>query len=149
MTRARWCQSIGTFLALAVIVGTQVGCSRESAAGKAGEDSQGSGNKADLFTVPQDQLQHLQLVTLQRTNWPRVLHLTGTVAFNGFETTPVISQVGGPVSRILVSPGELVHKRQPLLYISSPDYSQLRASYLKARDAHALAHKNYARAQDL
>jgi membrane fusion protein, heavy metal efflux system len=149
MKTARWCRSVGAFLALAVIVGTQTGCSRETAAGKGGEDSQTSGNKADLFTVPQDQLQHLQLVTLQATNWPRVLHLTGTVAFNGFETTPVISQVGGPVSRILVSPGEVVHKRQPLLYISSPDYSQLRASYLKARDAHALAHKNYARAQDL
>jgi cobalt-zinc-cadmium efflux system membrane fusion protein len=36
-----------------------------------------------------------------------------------------------------------------MLYVSSPDYSQLRANYLKARDAHALAHKNYARAQDL
>ena len=36
-----------------------------------------------------------------------------------------------------------------MLYVSSPDYSQLRAGYLKARDAHALAHKNYARAQDL
>ena len=36
-----------------------------------------------------------------------------------------------------------------MLYVSSPDYSQTRASYLKARDAHALAHKNFARAQDL
>jgi cobalt-zinc-cadmium efflux system membrane fusion protein len=36
-----------------------------------------------------------------------------------------------------------------MLYISSPDYSQLRANYLKARDAHDLAHKNYVRSQDL
>ena len=36
-----------------------------------------------------------------------------------------------------------------MLYVSSPDYSQLRANYLKARDAHSLAHKNYLRAQDL
>jgi membrane fusion protein, heavy metal efflux system len=36
-----------------------------------------------------------------------------------------------------------------MLYVSSPDYSQLRAAYLKARDAHSLAHKNYLRAQDL
>jgi len=36
-----------------------------------------------------------------------------------------------------------------MLYISSPDYSTLRATYLKARDAFALADKNYSRAQDL
>ncbi len=36
-----------------------------------------------------------------------------------------------------------------MLYVSSPDYSQLRANYLKARDAHSLAHKNYLRSQDL
>jgi cobalt-zinc-cadmium efflux system membrane fusion protein len=71
------------------------------------------------------------------------------VAFNGFLTTPVITQAGGPVSRIVVSPGQHVTKGQPMLYISSPDYSQLRSNYLKARDAHSLAHKNYARAQDL
>jgi membrane fusion protein, heavy metal efflux system len=138
-------------LALMLMVGAYAGCSHQNTQSKETDASRdgASANKADLFTVPQDQMQHLQVTTLQPTNWPRVLHLTGTVAFNGFETTPVVSQVGGPVSRILVSPGQLVHKRQPMLYVSSPDYSQLRASYLKARDAHALAHKNYARAQDL
>jgi cobalt-zinc-cadmium efflux system membrane fusion protein len=92
---------------------------------------------------------HLQVVTVQPSVWPRVLRLNGAVAYNGFLTTPVITQVSGPVSRIVVSPGEAVHKGQPMLYVSSPDYSQLRANYLKARDAHSLAHKNYARAQDL
>lgn len=36
-----------------------------------------------------------------------------------------------------------------MLYVSSPDYSQLRANYLKARDAHNLAQKNFVRSQDL
>jgi membrane fusion protein, heavy metal efflux system len=35
------------------------------------------------------------------------------------------------------------------LYVASPDYSQLRTNYLKAKDAYALAQKAYARAQDL
>ena len=38
---------------------------------------------------------------------------------------------------------------QPLLNVSSPDYSLLLASYLKARDVYRVADKNYARAQDL
>ena len=105
--------------------------------------------KAELFTVAPDQMAHVQIVTVEPAESPRVLRLNGTVAFNGFLTTPVITQVSGPVSRIVVSPGQKVHASQPMLYVSSPDYSQLRASYLKARDAHALAHKNYARAQDL
>lgn len=105
--------------------------------------------RPELFSVPPDQMAHLQIVTVQPTPWPRVLRLPGAVAFNGFLTTPVITQVGGPVSRIVVSPGENVRKGQPMLYVSSPDYSQLRANYLKARDAHSLAHKNYLRAQDL
>jgi cobalt-zinc-cadmium efflux system membrane fusion protein len=92
---------------------------------------------------------HIQVVTVQPSPWVDVLRLTGTVAYNGFQTTPVITQVSGPVTRIVVYPGQQVKRGQPMLYVSSPDYSQLRASYVKARDAHDLAHKNYARAKDL
>jgi len=45
--------------------------------------------------------------------------------------------------------GEHVRAGQALLYIASPDYSLLRASYIKARDAFQLADKFYLRAQDL
>lgn len=101
------------------------------------------------FSVPQEQLSHLQIVTVQPTSIARTLSLTGTVAFNGFSTTPVVSQVGGPVTRIVVTPGENVRRGQPLLYVASPDYSQLLANYLKARDAFQLADKNYVRSKDL
>jgi cobalt-zinc-cadmium efflux system membrane fusion protein len=36
-----------------------------------------------------------------------------------------------------------------MLYVASPDYSQLRTNYLKAKEAYALAKKASARAQDL
>ncbi|HEU5451133.1 MAG TPA: efflux RND transporter periplasmic adaptor subunit [Terriglobales bacterium] len=102
-----------------------------------------------LFTVPADQMSHVQLVTLQTTDMQRVLQLPGTVAYNQFTTTPVISQVSGKVGRIVVVPGQTVKAEEPLLYVSSPDFAQLRSSYIKARDAHELAHKNYVRSQDL
>src|SRR6516225_10131280 len=105
--------------------------------------------KAQLFTVPEDQLSHVQVVTLEPTALRRMLRLTGSVAYNSFATTPVITQVGGPVSRILVSPGDVVQKGQTLLEVASPDYAQARTNYLKARDALSLAQKNYERAQDL
>jgi cobalt-zinc-cadmium efflux system membrane fusion protein len=78
-----------------------------------------------------------------------MLRLTGAVAYNGFHTIPVITQVSGPVNRIVVVPGEHIHQNDPMLYVASPDYSQLRTNYLKAKDAYALAQKAYARAKDL
>jgi len=103
----------------------------------------------ELFNIPPDQMQHVQVVTIQPTTLKRTLRLTGAVAYNAFNTTPVITQVGGPVSRILVVPGQHVKAGEPMLDVSSPDYSQLLDSYLKAADAFRLAEKFYARAQGL
>lgn len=104
---------------------------------------------AQLFTVSTEQMSHVQVVKVQPTMLTRVLRLTGAVAYNGFRTTPVISQVSGPVSRIVVVPGEHVKQGIPMLYVASPDYSQLRTNYLKAKEAYALAQKAYLRAKDL
>jgi membrane fusion protein, heavy metal efflux system len=104
---------------------------------------------ADLFTVPQDQLTHVQVVPVEKAPLPRTLRLTGAVAYNAFKTTPVFAAIGGPVREILVTPGENVHAGQPLLTVNSPDYSAARSAYLKARSAFLLADKFYTRAQDL
>jgi len=112
-------------------------------------DSESPSDKAQLLTLPQDQMAHLQIVTVAPTSIPRSLRLTGAVAYDAFNTTPVITQIGGPVSRIVVMPGQQVHSGQPLLYVTSPDYSQLLANYLKARDAFQLADRGYKRAKDL
>jgi cobalt-zinc-cadmium efflux system membrane fusion protein len=106
-------------------------------------------SKAELFTLPADQMAHIQVMTVKQGPLPRTLRLTGAVEYNDFKTTPVITQVGGPVSRVVVVQGEQVRAGQALLFIASPDYSLLRASYLKARDAFQLADKFYRRAQDL
>jgi cobalt-zinc-cadmium efflux system membrane fusion protein len=106
-------------------------------------------NNPELFTIPQDQMSHVQVLPVQSTTLTRSLRLTGAVAYNSFRTTPVITQVSGPVSRVVVAPGQKVNRGEPMLYVASPDYSQLRTNYLKATEAYALAQKAYARAQDL
>ena len=105
--------------------------------------------KPELFTIPKEQMSHVQVVTVEPSKLTRTLRLTGNVTYNAFQTTPVITQVGGLVSRILVVPGEQVRKGQALLEIASPDYSQMRAAYLKAKDTFRVADKNFDRAQDL
>jgi len=106
-------------------------------------------SKAELFSLPADQMAHIQIYTVAQAPMVRTLRLSGVVAYNAFLTTPVISQVGGPVSRIMVTPGEQVTAGQPLLYVASPDYSLLRSAYIKARDAFQLADRFFKRDQDL
>jgi cobalt-zinc-cadmium efflux system membrane fusion protein len=106
-------------------------------------------SKAELFSLAADQMAHVQIYTVAQEPLTRTLRLSGAVAYNAFQTTPVTTQVGGPVSRILVAPGEHVKAGQPLLYVASPDYSQMRSAYIKARDALQLADRFYKRAQDL
>ena len=116
--------------------------------GPQGANPKNSSNP-ELFTIPPEQMSHVQVLKVQPTTLTRMLRLTGAVAYNGFHTIPVITQVSGPVNRIVVVPGEHVHQGDPMLYVASPDYSQLRTNYLKAKDAYALAQKAYARAKDL
>ncbi|HEV2299191.1 MAG TPA: efflux RND transporter periplasmic adaptor subunit [Candidatus Acidoferrales bacterium] len=122
---------------------------RESAEKMTSYTSANAGAEPTLFTVPQDQMSHIQIVTIAGAPLKRTLRLSGQVSYNGFKTTPVITAVGGPVSRVLAYPGQHVKAGEPLLEISSPDYSTLRANYLKSRVGFTLADKNYARAQDL
>jgi cobalt-zinc-cadmium efflux system membrane fusion protein len=102
-----------------------------------------------LISIPADQLSGLQIVTVGFTTIKRSLRLPGSVSYNLFETTPVISQIGGPAGRILVAPGQHVHAGEILLYVNSPDYAQARSNYLKAKDAFQLADRNYQRTKDL
>jgi cobalt-zinc-cadmium efflux system membrane fusion protein len=104
---------------------------------------------AALFTVPADQMAHIQVVKAVKTPLPRNLRFTGSVAYDALTTTPVFPAVGGPVKEILVAPGDMVHAGQPLLHVSSPDYSLARSTYLKAKDALQLADRTYTRSQDL
>jgi cobalt-zinc-cadmium efflux system membrane fusion protein len=111
--------------------------------------SESKAETAELFTVPQDQMAHIQVVSVEKSSLPRVLRLTGSVAYNAFKTTPVFAAIGGPVHELLVTPGESVHAGQPLLTVNSPDYSAARSTFLKAHTAFLLADKFYKRAQDL
>jgi membrane fusion protein, heavy metal efflux system len=136
-----------TLVAAGVIAGCNSGERASQMTSFSGNESKSE--QASLFTIPQDQMSHVQVVTVEPTTLTRTLRLTGAVAYNAFTTTPVITQVGGPVTRILVVPGERVKKDQSLLTVTSPDYSLLFASYLKAKDTYRVADKNYDRAKDL
>ena len=144
--RRRW---LSACIAASAALLLLAGCGESKSAAPADSNSPKSSDNAELFTIPQEQMAHVQVVDVQPTTLTRMLRLTGAVAYNSFKTTPVITQVSGPVSRIAVVPGQKVQRSEPMLYVASPDYSQLRTNFLKAKDAYALAQKAFARAQDL
>ena len=146
--RSTWCvlSAVVMVATLAIAIGCDDG---QSSTADSGSSGRSSADRAALFSIPADQMARIQIVTVAPSILKRTLRLTGAVAFNGFATTPVITQVGGPVSRIVVAPGDMVAAGQPLLYVASPDFSQLRATYLKASDAFKLADREYARSKDL
>lgn len=85
------------------------------------------------FTVTEAQRQRLHIVTVQVTSFRPSVEATGNVAFNGDRSTQVLSPVSGPATKVLVSPGAVVRRGQPLATVSSPDFATAVADYRKAQ----------------
>jgi membrane fusion protein, heavy metal efflux system len=147
--RADRCRRLALCAGASAIMLMSAGCGGSGSKAPAESSSARPSDNAELFTIPQEQMAHVQVLTVAPAALPRTLRLTGAVAYNLFRTTPVITQVSGPISRVVVVPGQRVKKGEPMLYVASPDYSQLRTNYLKAVSAYALAKKSADRARDL
>ena len=78
-----------------------------------------------------------------------MLRTTGTVDWDNDHTTQAITQVSGPITRILVDTGARVKKGDVLLYVSSPDISNAISAYRKAKNRLDLAQHNLDRNKDL
>jgi len=90
-----------------------------------------------LFVLQPDQMSHLKTTQVRTATWQMAVHTTGTVDWDADHTTQAITQVNGPITRILVDQGTPVQKDQPLLYVSSPDIANAVSAYRKARNREA------------
>jgi cobalt-zinc-cadmium efflux system membrane fusion protein len=104
---------------------------------------------AGYFVVPADQIPHLKIVPAGTATWATTLHTTGTVDWDNDHTTQAITQVSGPIARIVVDTGTHVKAGDPLLYVSSPDVSNAISTYRKTKNRLALAQKTLDRSKDL
>jgi membrane fusion protein, heavy metal efflux system len=87
------------------------------------------------FMLTEEQRQRIHTLPVQQSTFRPTVSTTGTVAFNGDRSTPVLSQISGPVVRILVNTGTYVHVGTPLATVTSPDFAQAFATYQKAQTA--------------
>ncbi len=126
----------------------QPGCNREKAVTYAAT-AKPEPEQPGLFTVSREQLGRLRIATPRRADWSVTVRTTGTVDWDADHTTQVITQVSGPISRILVDTGAMVHSGDALLYVSSPDISAAIAAYKKARNQQDLARRSLERNKEL
>jgi cobalt-zinc-cadmium efflux system membrane fusion protein len=96
-----------------------------------------SNGRTGAFSLTAEQRARVHIVTVQNTPFRPTLEATGTVAFNGDRSTPVLSQISGPAMQILVNPGAVVSRGQALATVSSPDFATAIASYRKAESVYS------------
>lgn len=138
------CRIIASAIALATLLSS---CNKAKSSAEA--SSEAAALKPGLFAVRNDQIAHLKVATVQRSNWSISVRTTGTVDWDADHTTQAITQVNGPISRILVDTGAMVKAGDPLLYVSSPDIAAAIATYKKARNQQDLAKRALDRSKEL
>lgn len=105
--------------------------------------------KAGYFTVAPDQREHIAVVPARLATWTTEVRATGTVDWDNDRTTQAITQVSGPVARIVVDLGARVKAGDPLLYVASADVATAISSYRKAKNRLDLAQRTLDRSRDL
>jgi membrane fusion protein, heavy metal efflux system len=124
-----------TSLAIAMLCS---GCSS-----KPDDSVQAAAVTASNVTLTAAQRQHIHLYTVAQSMFSKTVETTGTVDFDNDQATSVLAPFSGPVSRLLVAPGDKVKKGDPLAVVESPDFAAATSAYSKAlvtaRNARRLA----------
>ncbi len=89
-------------------------------------------SRGQNVTLTQAQLQKITIFTVARASYRRTVDTTGIVDFDNDQASPVLAPFSGPVSRLLVQPGDKVKKGDALAAVVSPDFAIAVSTYRKA-----------------
>jgi membrane fusion protein, heavy metal efflux system len=78
------------------------------------------------------QRQHIHLYTVEPVKFRKSIETTGAVDFDNDQSTSVVAPFSGPVTRLVVSPGDKVKAGEPLAWVDSPDFATAVSAYRKA-----------------
>lgn len=84
------------------------------------------------IVLSEAQRMRVAVVAVTPTTFQPVVTTTGTVQFDGDQSTQVLAPISGPITRVVVQPGTWVKQGAPLAYVSSPDFAAAVAAYRKA-----------------
>lgn len=118
--------SIGRALAMMALASavTLSACSKK-------DDSQATDTPHNV-TLTEAQRQHIRLYTVTPSRFQKTIEASGAVDFDNDQATSVISPISGPVTRLLVAPGDKVQKGAPLAMVDSSDFAAAISAYSKA-----------------
>ncbi len=122
------------------VLGMLVGCGSGSPASANGDTARAGARpdslvKAKDVTVTKEQAGRIHVADVAISAYQAAVTTTGTVAFNGDRSTQVLAPLSGPITRILVTPGSVVRKGDPLATVTSPDFATAMSSYRKAQSS--------------
>jgi cobalt-zinc-cadmium efflux system membrane fusion protein len=98
------------------------------------ESNQPSGAVGNV-TLTAEQRRAIHLYTVGPSKFHKITEASGVVDFDNDQSTSVLAPISGPVSQLLVSPGEQVKRGQTLALIDSPDFATAVGAYRKAVSA--------------
>lgn len=113
--------------ALSVALAALAGCSP-----KPDYTAASTSARPSLVTLTAAQLQHIRLYTVAPSAFHKTVEASGVVDFDNDQSTGVLSPISGPVSRVLVQPGQAVKAGDTLATVASPDYAAALSAYAKA-----------------
>jgi membrane fusion protein, heavy metal efflux system len=109
-----------------------------AAVAMAGCSQPGNGASQTTTTTPNNvkltdaQRQHIHVYTVALTKYHKATVANGVVDFDNDQATSVLAAFSGPVTKLLVSPGDRVRKGDPLAEVASSDFSTAIEAYRKA-----------------
>jgi cobalt-zinc-cadmium efflux system membrane fusion protein len=118
--------------ALAVLILAAAALSLAGCGKKADSDAAPPAPAPANVTLTAAQLQHLQLYTVAPSSFHKSVEAAGVVDFDNDQATSVIAPISGPVTKLLVEPGQKVRAGDTLALVDSPDYSAAISAYAKA-----------------
>jgi cobalt-zinc-cadmium efflux system membrane fusion protein len=119
-------RALAAVMAVATVVSC-TGCSSET-----DDNAQTAAVTARNVTLSAAQQDKIHLYTTTPSRFRKTIDTTGVVDFDNDQATSVLAPFSGPVSRLLVSPGDHVKKGDPLALVDSPDFAAAIGAYRKA-----------------
>ncbi len=128
---------------------TVAACGHTASSDPAKPQTTAAAADAGYFTVPEAQRSHLEIVPARTAEFQTLIRTTGTVDWDNDHTTQAITQVNGPITRLVVDLGTHVKAGDPLLYVASSDIATAVSTYRKARNRQDQAQRTLDRNKDL
>jgi membrane fusion protein, heavy metal efflux system len=124
---AALCRDAATLAVTVAALVSFTGCSPKS-----DSNEPASSVTVSNVTLTAEQKQKIQFYTVAPSKFHKTTETTGTVDFDNDQATSVLAPFGGPVSKLLVNPGDKVKAGDALAEVDSPDFAAAISAYRKA-----------------